>query len=291
MSFRRLVLFFIISCSFLCSCNRIEHEPVKENKEDDSEYVDIRQWFEYLCSKQLNGRYTGSSGIQHAADYIASLIDESEHLSRIVFERNNVSFENLIYEVKGESDSVIVFGAHYDAYGFANHSPLPGADDNISGVAVLLNAIKKLKAMEDEPKFGCLFCFYDGEEIGRYGSKYFVAANKAPIKLYVNVDTCGSEHDYDLTLSFNSAFPELLEKYASLSNAIGALPIMEYAPLGYTTDCEPFLNARIPFIAIGPLKIPYYLHSSKDDISHISLSRIDAVSSAIVSLIIRNGNE
>lgn len=290
MTFRKIVLFFTVSCSIVCSCNRLEQEPVKVNKEDDSEYEVIRQWFEYLCSKQLNGRYSGSSGIQQAADYISSVIDDSDHLSRVVFERNSITFENLIYEVKGQSDSVIVFGAHYDAYGFANHSPLPGADDNISGVAVLLNAIKKLKAMQEEPKFGCLFCFYDGEEIGRYGSKYFVATNRTPIKLYVNVDTCGSEHDYDLTLSYNSAFPKLLEEYASLSNAIGALPIMEYAPLGYTTDCEPFLNARIPFIAIGPLKIPHYLHSSKDDISHISLLRIDTVSSAIVSLIIRKWN-
>ena len=63
---------------------------------------------------------------------------------------------------------------------------------------------------------------------------------------------------------------------------------MEYAPLGYTTDCEHFAKNNIPFIAIGPYKVPSYLHSTNDNISHISFSRLDTISKELVSLVSMN---
>lgn len=276
-------LFFL-----LISCDRIEIIPdeIQEdvNTESEEPFIEQKQWFEYLCSKSLDGRYSGSAGIKKAADYISNIINESS-IERSSFEAKNVTMENLIYRVKGCSDSTIVIGAHYDAYGYVNKTPLPGADDNISGVAVLLMMIKAIKNEKVVPPYSLTFCFFDGEEIGRYGSHNFVLENKNPIKLYVNVDTCGSEEDYDLTVSYNSSFPELRDRYFTLPDKIGALPIIEYAPLGYTTDCEYFAKNKIPFIAIGPHKVPSYLHSQNDDISHISFSRLATISKELVTVV------
>ena len=197
--------------------------------------------------------------------------------------------ENLIYRIQGRSDSTIVIGAHYDTYGFVNKKSLPGADDNTSGVAVLLTIIKTIQSEYLVLPYSLTFCFFDGEEIGRYGSKHFVQNNKEQIILYINVDTCGSRKAYSLTVSYNSVFPELCEKYATFSDRIGALPIMEYAPLGYTTDCEYFAQNHIPFIAIGPDKIPSYLHSPYDNVSRISVSQLNTISMEIVSLV--SGNQ
>lgn len=247
-------------------------------------YKQQKQWFEFLCSQELGGRYSGSAGIKKAADYIAGVIKDGS-LEIVSFEGKGVSMENILFKIQGYSDSTIVLGAHYDAYGFLTQSPLPGADDNTSGVSVLLTMIETIKKEKIVPPNSLTFCFFDGEEIGRFGSKFFVQENKEPIKLYINVDTCGSEKDYDLTVSFSSFCPELCHKYASLPDKIGALPIMEYAPRGYTTDCEPFEVNKIPFIAIGPNKIPTYLHSPNDVISHISFSRLDTIARELVSLV------
>ena len=285
-----VVVFFLLT-----SCGPIELIPEEINGETQEEvntegdelYKEQKQWFKYLCSKSLGGRYSGSDGIKKAADYISSIINENS-LERVSFEGKGVTMENLVYRVKGYSDSTIVFGAHYDAYGYANKNPLPGADDNISGVAVLLMMIKTINNEEVIPPYSLTFCFFDGEEIGRYGSYNFVLGNREPIKLYVNVDTCGSEEDYELTVSYNSSYPELRDKYLTLPERIGALPIIEYAPLGYTTDCEHFAKNKIPFLAIGPYKVPSYLHSPNDDISHISFSKLAIISKELVALVTNN---
>ena len=270
----KLFIFFI----FLLSCN-----PIVSEEDSIELFEEQKKWFEVLCSENLGGRYSGSGGIKEAANFISQIID-SDTLERVSFEGRGVTMENLILRIQGHSDSAIVIGAHYDAFGFINKTPLPGADDNISGVVVLLNMIKEIKSQGYTPSYSLVFCFFDGEEIGRYGSNHFVKSNSRPIKLYINVDTCGSENDYDLTVSYNSQYPFLRESFSLLPNRIGAVPIMEYEPLVYTTDCEPFAKANIPFIAIGPSKVPYYLHSINDDVTHISFSRLDTISKELVTL-------
>ena len=274
---------FIVLLIILVSCDsKIGDIGFSEEILEDN-YEVIEHWFQQLCSNTSDGRYSGSTGIRESADFICSVINDDANLERVSFEGEGLTMENILYRVPGVSDSLIVFGAHYDAYGFFNKTPLPGADDNISGVAVLLNMIKQIQETRLEPAFSLLFCFFDGEEIGRYGSNYFIKYNKTPIKLYVNIDTCGSETAYLLTVSYNGSFPKLRDHFSSLPASIGAQPIMEYLPLGYTTDCEPFLRNHIPFIAIGPLTIPPYLHSPHDDVSHISFARVLRISNKMMS--------
>lgn len=274
--------------AFLTSCRTdvdtliVDVQYVDEAKGVQN-YPEIKQWFTYLCSDELGGRYSGSKGIKKAADYIANVINDNISLKRVIFEAKNTSLENIIYCVKGKTDSLIVIGAHYDAYGFIDKKPRPGADDNMSGVAVLLRMIKMIQKSDISPHYSIAFCFFDGEEIGMLGARHFIGTNKDPIKIYVNVDTCGSINDYELTLSYNSSYPELKDQFSYLAMELGALPIMEYAPLGYATDCSAFKGCR--FIAIGPLTIPSYLHTMNDDISNISLAKIDRISKALIPLI------
>ena len=68
--------------------------------------------------------------------------------------------KNLIYHIEGEIDSLVVLGAHYDAYGYITQTPLPGADDNLSGVYVLLKTIKAIQKNGLYPKYDIDFCFF-----------------------------------------------------------------------------------------------------------------------------------
>ena len=78
--------------------------------------------------------------LMEAAEYIRKELSESSQaVSLQSYEVNGQVYANVIAEYGPESEDVIVVGAHYDAY-----SELPGADDNASGVAGLIELGKLL---------------------------------------------------------------------------------------------------------------------------------------------------
>lgn len=95
------------------------------------------------------------------------------------------------------SDSLLVFSAHYDHLGGMGKSTFfPGANDNASGVSVLLNLIKFYAA--HPPKYKTVFIFFAGEEAGLLGSKYFTEnppLDLKKIKFLINLDLLGTGDD------------------------------------------------------------------------------------------------
>ncbi len=105
---------------------------------------------------------------------------------------------NVISMIKGSDmpDSVITLGAHYDHMGAYGDLYYPGANDNGSGVAVLL-ALARYYA-ENPPPVTLIFCFFTGEEQGLYGSRKYVRRPVRPLKqnmMMLNLDMIGSGHD------------------------------------------------------------------------------------------------
>lgn len=115
---------------------------------------------------------------------------------------------NIYAELKG-SDPVlnkeyIIIGAHFDHLGiggsgsssrrqdtFAVHN---GADDNASGVAMMLEIAGKLKERQSQLKRSCIFAAFGAEEMGLLGSKHFV--NHLPVDIstvtaMINLDMVG----------------------------------------------------------------------------------------------------
>jgi aminopeptidase YwaD len=92
------------------------------------------------------------------------------------------------------NDTMIVFSAHYDHLGgMGKKAFFPGANDNASGVSVLLNLVKHFK--ENPPRYKTLFIFFAGEEAGLLGSEYFVkskAVDLNKIKFLINLDLLGT---------------------------------------------------------------------------------------------------
>lgn len=98
---------------------------------------------------------------------------------------------------KSNSDSMIIFSAHYDHLGGLGKSTFfPGANDNASGVSVLLNLIKFYTV--EQPKYNSIFLFFAGEEAGLLGSKYFIESkviDLKKIKFLINLDLLGTGED------------------------------------------------------------------------------------------------
>ena len=277
-----LCLFVFLVCwGWLSACAVDVNEiiTVTDEIDENANYPEIKEWFEYMCSEELGGRYSGSKGIEKAADFIVNLIGESDSLEIDLFETDKCLMKNIIFHVKGESDSLIVLGAHYDAYGYKNNTPYPGADDNFSGVAVLLQIIKAIQNDFFYPKYSIDICLFDGEEIGRYGSYHFLSKCENGIALYINVDTCGGK-DTDIRFFYSPSLQLLNYHFEDFLESTN-LPVVEYDPVGYTTDCEPFQKKAIPFVAIGCYTLPSYLHTIDDNIGNISFRRLDTYAKAI----------
>ena len=91
-------------------------------------------------------------------------------------------------------DSILVFTAHYDHLGgMGDHTFFPGANDNGSGIALLLSLAKYYGA-HPQPYTIAFICFA-GEEAGILGSKYFTEhplINLSNIRFLINVDMVGT---------------------------------------------------------------------------------------------------
>ena len=109
---------------------------------------------------------------------------------------------NILGLIKGDSlpDEVVIISAHYDhiGYGARTGKLRPGADDNASGVAALLEVAQAFKEASNQgykPKRTILFAAWAVEELGLLGSNYY-ASNQPLIDLdntiaVINADMIG----------------------------------------------------------------------------------------------------
>jgi len=106
--------------------------------------------------------------------------------------------QNVIGFIEGSnSDSLVVLVAHYDHLGMmGSETVFPGANDNASGVAMLLNLAKYYQS--NKPKYNTVFIAFGGEEIGLVGAKHFVENSfydLKKIKFLINFDISGTGDD------------------------------------------------------------------------------------------------
>lgn len=107
--------------------------------------------------------------------------------------------KNVIAEIKGNQvpDSFIVITAHLDHLGMMGAKTyFPGANDNASGISMLLNLAKAYSG--NSSKYSLLFIAFAGEEAGLLGSKYYTEHPVVPlekIKFLINLDLLGTGDD------------------------------------------------------------------------------------------------
>ncbi|MGE5751516.1 MAG: M20/M25/M40 family metallo-hydrolase, partial [Nitrospirota bacterium] len=169
----------------------------------------------YLSSDKLKGREIGTAEIDKAADYIAEKFkqggltpggDHGNYYQQWDMPHSKTGMKNVIAVIPGKKPEFaresVVIGAHYDHLGLGTSigrsedkgKVHPGADDNASGVAVLLELARVFKESLT-PDRSIVFVVFTGEEEGRLGSKYYVEHEKRyPVRQcigMVNLDTIG----------------------------------------------------------------------------------------------------
>lgn len=101
---------------------------------------------------------------------------------------------NIVGYIQGKSDTVVLIAAHYDHLGMIGDIMYPGANDNASGVTMVLNLAKYYAKLKN-PKYTLVFALFSGEEAGLLGSKY-MAENPpfelSKLKVMLNFDMVGT---------------------------------------------------------------------------------------------------
>jgi aminopeptidase N len=178
----------------------------------------LMEHVEFLASPKLEGRGLGSEGLTTAAQYIADRFkamglqpggDNGAYFQKFTVEKGPkgtpVETTNVIALIQGSKaewkDQSAVLSAHYDHLGLGwpdvhkgdEGKPHTGADDNASGVAVMLELAKALKA-SGQPSRTLIFIAFSGEEAGLKGSTHYVDHPRLPldgIMGVINLDTVG----------------------------------------------------------------------------------------------------
>lgn len=110
----------------------------------------------------------------------------------------NYKTQNTIGYIEGSQfpDSFIVFTGHYDHLGRMGKDVIfPGANDNASGIAMILNLARHYSKPENKPKYSLVFMCFTGEEAGLLGSKYYVQHplfSLEKIRFLINLDMVGT---------------------------------------------------------------------------------------------------
>jgi hypothetical protein len=93
-------------------------------------------------------------------------------------------------------DETVLFTAHYDHLGVRGEQVLPGADDNASGTAGLLELARTFAQDPQRPKRTLLFIAFGAEEAGLLGSYYYTAHPLRPLETtaaVINLDMIGRD--------------------------------------------------------------------------------------------------
>ena len=212
------ILFFTILVLALNSCEqKISYK--NQIKEDVS----------YLAKDELEGRQTGTEGEKLAADYLQerfktiglqpkgtegylqsfSFKPKTDPHKEVEFSKNEdgtITGHNVLGFIDNGAPTTVVIGAHYDHLGFGGEGSLyrgeeksvhNGADDNASGVAVMLDIASKLsiaQSLGENINNNYLFMAFSGEEMGLLGSNYFSknpTIEASSINYMINMDMVG----------------------------------------------------------------------------------------------------
>jgi hypothetical protein len=178
---------------------------------------------------------------------------------RVNIETTRATVNNVLAYLPGQSDEYVIIGAHYDHLGYGNQDSLapsqigqihPGADDNASGTAGLLELARLFAPLKGRLSRGILFVAFASEEMGLLGSADWVRQPTRPLDKAVammNMDMIGriqNDKVYVGGVGTGSSFQALLTGAQEKSKFQ-----LQYSSGGYgASDHTSFVARKIPVL-------------------------------------------
>jgi hypothetical protein len=181
-------------------------------------------------------------------------------------------------------DEWVLLSAHFDHLGRQGERLFPGADDNATGVAMLLEVAEHFALGPAKPRRTLVFVGFDQEEAGLLGSTHFAThppRDFKKLKAFLTADMLGRSmanvmDEYVFALGSESA-PQLRRLLDEVAPPDGLKVGRLGADLiGTRSDYGPFRDRRVPFLFFSTGQHPDY-HKSTDlpeRIDYVKLQRI-----------------
>lgn len=180
-------------------------------------------------NRYYNGQY-GTTSATWMFDTVKSVAASNSAITVAQF-KHSFNQSSVIARIPGNSTNLVIVGAHFDSTGGSATARGPGADDNGSGVVVILEALRVLAEAGYRPKNTLEFHFYAGEEGGLLGSQAIFAdykSTKKNVLAFVNQDMAGYSPSGKISVYDDYSDPALVEYVKKNVNAYGGG--------SYTTD-------------------------------------------------------
>jgi len=295
------IYFFLPFVLLACKSNT----PTVSDKTTDSKVIEITykvkesevsDFLKYLSSDELEGRETGTKGIEKAAVFLEDFLKKNNVKPYFSTYRDTLTnFKSPAYNIVGVLEGTdptlkseyVVLSAHYDHIGIEKKKQADvinnGANDDASGVTAVAEMAKYFAETKSN-KRSILFVFFAGEEKGLLGSKSLVQKLKnKDFNLYtqLNIEMIGvpMKRDY---LSYVTGFDKSnmaskINEYTG-KNTIGFLPKEAEYELFYRSDNYSFYDVfKKPCQSISTFdfeNFDFYHHVSDEfkvmDIPHMT---------------------
>jgi Zn-dependent M28 family amino/carboxypeptidase len=201
--------------------------------------------------------------------------------------------ENLIGYIDNKAENTVVIGAHYDHLGMGGEGSLyregeaihNGADDNASGVAMMLHLADSLQKKDSPKNNNYLFIAFSGEEEGLLGSNYFVknpTIDTKKVTYMLNMDMVGRLNSENTLAVYGVGTSPILKQTVN-ANA-GDLNIAENESGVGPSDHTSFYLADIPVLHFFTGQHEDY-HKPSDDTEKVNFEGMEIVSNYIFSII------
>ncbi|TXD82682.1 M28 family peptidase [Subsaximicrobium wynnwilliamsii] len=288
----------------------------KPNSEEKSKPVSIKEDVSFLADDKLEGRQTGTKGEKAAADYIAMRFETmgleakgtDGYFQQFLFKPKTDPHQEVKYNVKDGDSTItginvigfldnnakntIIIGAHYDHLGYGAEGSLyrdkeqqihNGADDNASGVAVMLNLAQKLKSANTGNNY--LFMAFSGEEMGLLGSNYFTKNATIDFQnanYMINMDMVGRLKNNNTLAVYGLGTSPILKQVVKANNA--NFKIIENESGVGPSDHTSFYLADIPVLHFFTGQHEDY-HKPGDDTEKLNIEGMALISGYIFDII------
>jgi len=183
-------------------------------------------------------------------------------------------------QAKKKAKGSIMLTAHYDHLGRMGSSTyFPGANDNASGVAMLIELGAKLK-QKPLKKYDVFIVAFSGEEAGLIGSKY-MSENPLfdinDVRFLLNLDIMGSGEE-GITAVNGSVFSKEFKRLQKLNKKLKAVPVVKARGKAANSDHYFFTEKGIPSFFIYTMGENKNYHDVYDTYENLTFSSFNSLS-------------
>ena len=301
MSLKQLIipLFFVV----LLACKSEMPKPIS-----------LQEDVAFLASDSLEGRETGTPKELVAAQYLQERMKmiglgpkgnagtyyqtftfkpKKDPHSEVQFVEGDstITGTNVVGYIDNKAKKTVIIGAHYDHLGMGGAGSLysegeavhNGADDNASGVSVLLRLASALKDTLRTSNY--LFIAFSGEEMGLLGSNYFTknpTIDFTKASFMINMDMVGRlREDKTLSISGTGTTPRWGQTLNSMNP--GFKLVLSKSGMG-PSDHTSFYLQDIPVLHFFTGQHEDY-HKPSDDAEKLNYEGMEMISDYILSVI------